>query len=139
MSSAAKLATELDEIMLGKAIYARMSDIASLPERTGADVYAELKGRPLLRYIPLEQVHEADSGRNLLETFVTPTPAAVEDLTRYFAIPRPDLSRGYVIKLDPREIDVIKGPRWVNSGQGIEYILPNGFRPEAVMSPGWST
>ena len=131
--SAAWFATQLDFAMLQKALVTGF-DPHHLPERTGAEVAAELQGRALLRYLALDGMHERGSQR---EVFVTPTPYAPDDLGAYLALPRADLARTYALWLDPRMIDTIKGPRWVIGGQGIEYILPHGYPDTAIMPPGW--
>ena len=126
------LATEMDGYMLsGKIAPKGMPDFA-LPIRTGAEVADELHGRMLIRY-----VIDAHEPPRSVATYVSPTPLSTEELDAYLALPRPDLRREYAIFLDPRRINEIRGPRWCSMGQGIEYILPNGYHGGAVVPPGW--
>ena len=134
MGSAAWLATQLDAAMLDKGIAPVGTPIGHLAMRKGVDVALELAGRPLLRYVPLELAHETRDS----ETFVCPTPYSVDDLTAFLALPSPKISRDFVIVLDPAKIERIQGPRWCDLGQGIEYVLPNGYGADAIMAPGWA-
>jgi hypothetical protein len=43
--------------------------------------------------------------------------------------------REYALVLKPEELDVVLGPRTVQFGGGIEYILPNGFTEQALHFP----
>ncbi len=133
--SSALFATKQDSIMLYKALVAHPSvSIGAMPNRAGADVAAELAGRALLRYVDIARFHEKGSSGKV---FVTPTPYSPEDLLSALALPAPHLLRSYALWLDPALIDVIKGPRWVLGGTGIEYLLPNGYPERAIMPPGW--
>lgn len=121
--------------MLAKRIFAWNIPVDSLPVRTGVEVATELQGRPLLRYVTYEGVHEQS---HTGPTFVCPTAYAPADQVNWLALPRPELVRDYVLLLDPELIPSIKGPRWVSGGGGIEYVLPDGYGPEAVIVPGWA-
>lgn len=135
MASAAWLATELDSRMLDKRIALVGTPVGSLPVRPGSEVADELGGRLLLRYVPVQFVHE--KYRDTM-TFVCPTPYASEDLGSYLALPNPTLLREFVIVLDPAKLDSIAGPRWCDLGQGIEYILTSGYPQAAIVAPGWA-
>ena len=135
MASAAWLATELDSRMLDKGIAPVGTPVGSLPVRRGAEVAKELGGRPLLRYVPFQLVHERY--RDTM-TFVCPTPYAPEDLAGYLALPNPTLPRDFVIVLDPVQLDEVADPRWCDLGQGIEYILTSGYTSAAILAPGWA-
>lgn len=43
--------------------------------------------------------------------------------------------RTHFLVLDPQQIPQIAGPRYVQMGGGVEYILPNGFPATAVVNP----
>jgi hypothetical protein len=116
-------------------IAAETTPTANLPIRTGTEVAIELNGRALLRYVDRWSAHE--SGRTI-ETFACPTPYTPSEVMRFLAPPRPDLLRDYVLFLDPKEIVVIRGPRWCNLGGGIEYVLPDGYPETAIIGPGWA-
>ena len=45
----------------------------------------------------------------------------------WLALPAPDQPRPYALLLDPTNLQDVYGPRWVQMGGGIEYILANGF------------
>lgn len=77
-----------------------------------------------------------EAGRDK-ETFVTPTPYSQEEVPHWLNLPNRALQRPWVLLLDPAKIDAIQGPRWCCMGQGIEYVLPNGYRDEAIYGPHW--
>ena len=138
MGSSAWLATMLDEQMLEKRVQVPTVPLEHLPRRSGAEVAKELGGRWLLRYVPSAQVHEPRSGRYGVATFVTPTPYATSELAHWLDLPQPELPRNYVVRLDPSQVPVIVGPQYVGAGMGIQYVLPEGYGPEAVVHPGWA-
>jgi hypothetical protein len=125
----------LDQEMIesrGNAIAPRLVPAAALPIRSGAEVAAELGDRLLVRYMLRNQVRRYSAG-STVEHFVTPTPLAASDLVSVLALPAPQSRRTFGLLLKPWAIPEIKGPRWVRGGTGIEYILPFGFPPEAVL------
>ncbi len=123
--------------MLG-AIVEPFEDVGKLPQRSGSDVARDLAGRMLLRYVDAGAIHEARGGRVGVPTWVTPTPYAVDEVSHYLDLPVPERLRSYVVRLDPAEIDVIAGPQWVGLGLGIQYYLPYGYEPRAVLPPQWA-
>lgn len=132
------IATILDENMLsrkGVTILGRNTPETALPVKRGSDVAFELGGRYLLRYMLKPQVGEFCGGSSVSH-WVTPTPLAPADLPAYLALPHPTGKRTHVMFLDPALIPEIHGPRWVEGGKGIEYLLPHGFPGEAVFV-GW--
>jgi hypothetical protein len=135
VGSPAWLATQLDARMVAKRIAPSGTRVEDLPVRPGTKVAGELGGRPLLRYVDYAAVHE---NQRTTMTFVCPTPYAPADQVEYLALPRPDLVRDFVIMLDPAAITEIAGPKWCDLGQGIEYVLLNGYPPQAVLAPGWA-
>ena len=140
MGTSGWLATVLDaEMIEGRsglnAIASRLTPEHRLNSRTGIEVWHEIGGRFLLRYLLPEQVGQFRQGTTEKQ-YVTPTPFSPEETVRYLALPRPAESRPFALVLEPRRIDEIRGPRWVRAGRGIEYILPRGFSPHAVVTPG---
>ena len=133
------LATVLDQEMLETirkvSIADRSTPDAALPIKTGTDVATELGGRYLLRYVLKDQVGTFMDG-STRSHWVTPTPYTSRDATAFLALPAPNRLRRFVMVLNPAEIPRILGPRWVRLGQGIEYLLPNGFPTTALVS-GW--
>jgi hypothetical protein len=128
------LATYLDHQMLhrrGTVIAASSTPDTMLPFKTGAAVADELGGRLLIRYLRRSEVSQYLYG-NTARHFVTPTPYSSADCTGFLALPEPTVRRGHVLLLDPAKINEILGPRWVEAGQGIEYLLPHGFTQEAL-------
>ena len=105
----------------------------ALPLRSGVDVYNELGGRMLLRYVndPLE----AGKAR---ETYVSPTAYSIDEVAGFLALPNPKSLREHVLFLDPRKINQIKGPTWCVQGQGIEYLLPDGYDKSAIIGVPWA-
>jgi len=107
---------------------------ATLPDRKGLHVYWELGGRPLLRFLRQAQLGLFTRGSKA-ETFVTPTLYNATDVVSPLALPRPGERPSHVLVIDPSRVPTIKGPRRVNWGSGLEYILPDGFSPEALRIP----
>ena len=116
-------------------IAARVTPDDSLPLKSGRDVALELGGRYLLRYMLPHQVDQFREGSRARH-FVTPTPYSPEDTVSWLYLPKPTGDRPFVLLLDPASIPSLQGPRWVRLGNGIEYILPQGFPREAIVA-GW--
>jgi hypothetical protein len=114
------LATELDSYMLDGKIHSRRTPDSAMPVRAGIDVYRELQGRMLCRYII--DPHEPP---RTTATWVSPTPLSTTELIAYPALP------------SPSKINDIQGPRWTSRGQGLEYLLPGGYPASAVIPPPW--
>ncbi len=138
MGSSRWLATVLDQEMLervrGIVIAARTVPDDALPTRRGPDVAAEIGERYLLRYMLPQQVGQLRRGTSDPQ-FVTPTPLAPEATVPWLFLPRPEEARVFVMALDAARVPEIKGPRWVRCGPGIEYLLPGGFPPDAIVWP----
>jgi hypothetical protein len=134
------LATNLDRQMLevrGIVIEPTVTPDAEVPLKSGTEIFEELGGRFLLRYLLPGQ---GDTSAKLSEIqsryqWVTPTPYSPGETIAMLALPAPERPREYVLILDPREIEDIQGPRYVKFGGGIEYILPKGFPREALVLP----
>jgi hypothetical protein len=132
------LATRLDLLMLEqrRILPARAGvDVRHLPLKSGVDVFNELGGRFLIRYLADHQVGRflnGDNGRH----YTCPTSYPASELNRWLLLPTPRSRRSYVLLLDPRQIPDIRGPQWVASAGGIQYILPNGFPQRAIEVPG---
>lgn len=107
----------------------------ALPVRSGRVVAEELGGRKLLRYVTAAQLGLFTNGTPY-ETFVTPTPYAVDDVGRWLVLPSPWRKREHVLILDPALVPFIKGPVWVAAACGIQYVLHDGFPAEAILVPG---
>ena len=137
--TASWLATVLDQEMIEVAkrvhIATRATPDRLLPRKTGREVANELGQRYLIRYLLPSQVGKLTGGSPDRQ-FVTPTPVAPGDTVSYLALPAPKQPRRFVLLLKPWEIDEILGPRWINLGRTIEYLLPDGF-PGASVALGW--
>lgn len=134
MKTASLLATKLDEKMLlsnGVYIYPSTTPDVELPSKKGGEIHRELGGRLLLRYILPHQAGLFCDGSEERH-FVCPTPYPPSDTVWALALPKPEGERRHVMVLKPEHIEVICGPRWVDYGVGIEYILPKGFKKEAL-------
>ena len=139
-TGAARLATILDQEMLegrGVEIASRITPDARLPKKSGEQVFAELGGRFLVRYLLKEGLSTAIRGTTKT-TYVTPTPYSPTDAVELLMLPAEDRQREHAMLLDPRNIFVVLGPRWVQGGFGIEYILPRGYTPRAIALRPWS-
>jgi hypothetical protein len=126
---------EMLEIVRRVRIARRVTPDANLPVKRGQVVAHELAGRYLLRYMLPHQVGQIREG-SPARHFVTPTPYSADDVVAWLYLPKPTGRREFVLLLDPGKIAVIQGPRWVRLGNGIEYILPEGFQREAIVA-GW--
>lgn len=139
-TGAARLATILDQEMLegrGVEIASRITPDVRLPKKSGESVFAELGGRFLVRYLLKEALPSATRG-TARATYVTPTPYSPTDAVELLILPAEDRQREHAMLLDPRNVSVVLGPRWVQGGFGIEYILPEGYTPEAIALRPWS-
>ncbi len=140
MGICSSLATVLDEDMVfalstkSIKIYPSSTPDKDLDPKTGQEVSNELGKRYLLRYLLPSQVGLFRNGSDKRHC-VTPTPYAPEETISWLALPSPTLPRTYVLVLAPDRIDSILGPRWIRLGKGIEYILPGGFRSDALALP----
>jgi hypothetical protein len=105
-----------------------------VPVKSGGAVFEELGGRFLLRYLVPAQIADFRAGGEGVH-WVTPTPYQPEETLSWLALPALREPRLHALVLDPRRIAVIRGPRWVRLGGGIEYILPHGFPGEALVLP----
>jgi hypothetical protein len=126
------IARGLDALMLGEAISGEWTADEELAERSGDEVAQELGGRMLLRYV--EDSTEKSRSR---ATFVSPTAYSADEVGAYLALPNPESPRRHVLFLNPSCIERIKGPRWVMQGQGIEYILVDGYDETAIVGNPW--
>ena len=141
MGTASHIANTLDIEMLlagGGIIHPSTTNDNDLPDRTGAQVSDELGGRYLLRYIRAAQVGTLTGGSPTPQ-WVTPTPYSSDEAVPWLMLPDPLVPRTHLLFLQPAQINVIRGPRWVHLGSGIEYLLPFGFPPSAIGPPAWET
>jgi hypothetical protein len=97
------------------------------------DLSNQLGKRYLLRYLLPHQLGTLLNGTSNRQ-YVTPTPYAPEETVSWLALPAPDQPRPYVLVLDPKKLTDVYGPRWVQMGGGIEYILDKGFLADAIVS-----
>jgi hypothetical protein len=134
MSSCARMATSLDHWMLkghGVEAVASATRDADLPEKSGDQVFEETGRRYLIRYVPKDGI----SLESMLEPsprWVTPTPYSAEDAVRYLALPFGERQREYYWLINPRYLRNVKGPRSIDGGFGIEYLIPEGV-PEGAL------
>jgi hypothetical protein len=135
--SSASLAIVLDEeMLLARNPRVRIANphtpVDRLPRKSGARVSRELGGRLLLRYIPRNRAGTFSEGI-WLPVWTTPTPLSPDEAISALALPNTSLPRDVVMLLDPVRIRRIRGPRRIRFGQGIEYLLPEGFGPQAIV------
>ena len=140
MGTAGLLATSLDRQMLeerGTVIVPGITLDEAVPPKSGSEVFQELGGRFLLRYLLRGQGDTADKLGRIQSRmqWVTPTPYSPEETIAMLALPAPEQPREYVLILDPRKIREVQGPRRILLGHGVEYILPQGFPKEALVLP----
>jgi hypothetical protein len=133
------LATYLDIAMLrtnGVSIADASVAESALPLKPGPEVALELSGRFLLRYLRKAEVDFYSFG-SLNRHFCTPTAYSAEECAAWLCLPDPTVRRTHVLLLDATKVSEIRGPRWVEGGRGIEYILPAGF-PQAALVTRWA-
>lgn len=99
----------------------------------GQDVAAQLGGRYLLYFLRDEQLGTLVDGSSRMR-YVTPTPyPPTGDMISALALPFADVMRPFVLMLDPAKLSNVRGPRRVKGGDGIEYVLVDGFPGDAVI------
>jgi hypothetical protein len=133
------IATLLDQEMLeARAVtpFSRLTPVSAMPTKTGAAVFTELGGRFLLKYLADSDPQRYAAGTTE-ETFLTPTAVPVHDAATLLALPAPERRRRFVLVIDPRVVQDLRGPRWIRLGMGLEYVLPVGFGAAALVPPGW--
>ena len=137
------LATNLDAEMIrtgGHTIYRANTADSRLPTVAGNAVFDQLGGRWLMRYIRPYSLADYDpnSPRSHFDgpAYVTPTPYSTDDVISWLALPPHLPAPNYAVLIDPRAVDAL-GPRWVRLGNGIEYVLPNGYDLHDVVYPRW--
>jgi hypothetical protein len=110
---------------------------ASLAQKTGHEVSVELGGRYLITYLLPWQVGTLLHGADHLVYF-TPTVLSRTEIG-YLATPSTHIIRTHALLLDPNKLPsgyTVLGPRLIDMGGGIEYLLPNGFPREALVNIG---
>lgn len=110
--------------------------VMKMPDRMGVDVAHELGGRLFLRYLTKSQLTEFLNGSTARGHWVTPTAISATEVVDWLALFAPNEARNHALLLDPRKIDVVRGPAWVRIGSGIEYYLPAGFTKDAILDVG---
>lgn len=130
-SKCTRLAATLDLDWIASVSPPRVRD-EELPVLSGEDLAAQLHGRLLLRYLLPEQVGLFLAGSSD-KHWVTPTAFSPTEAIEALALFRPRDPRTYVLALEPARIERALGPRQVQLGVGIEYVLPDGFPLEAVL------
>lgn len=136
-----RLATSLDQEMLEVArdvqiapAFTSDEDLSDHWRKTGVRVAEELGGRYLIRYSTTDKNDEykdARAGR----FYTTPTPYSSKDTIDWLCLPHAGFARTYFSLFDPSKIHVILGPRWIRLGDGIEYVLSEGFEEDALVTP----
>ena len=101
------------------------------------DLAGQLGKRLLLRYLEAKQVGSLAGGTTERQ-YVTPTAYSPEETITWLALPPSQGPRTWVLLLEPTRLTDVFGPRWIQAGGGIEYVLDSGFKAEAVadVAPG---
>lgn len=141
MPHAVNLAINLDDEMLtirGIKVHPFTTPDTALPHRP--DLADELAGRFLIKYVrePDVQRYSIMSGVTHFPGvhFVTPTVLCAEVLQAALHLPPVRPFPKYALVLDPAKLEAY-GPRRIRGGQGVEYLLLNGFSVDAIVPPGW--
>ena len=106
--------------------------------RPGMEIAQELAGRLLIRYLMPSQIGQFIDGSDR-ETFTTPTPYTAIEAIRWLNLPFANVPRAHGLTLDPRKVNWIIGPMYAVFGGGIQYILPEGFNRDAIVTSGAPT
>jgi hypothetical protein len=135
--TSSRVATHLDAEMIVQhvAIAPVGTPLATLP--VVPNLSEQLGGRLLLRYLTRDKVGTLLAGVAHRQ-FVTPTPYAPGETVSWLALPPAPGPRTFVLLLQPHLLTDVRGPRWIQFGGGIEYILESGFSADAVadVAPG---
>ncbi len=92
----------------------------------------QLGGRYLLCCIREAQLGDLLKGPND-RRWASPTPYSPDEVFTHLAPLFQAERRDFFIMLAPSRLTNVSGPRWVKDGFGIEYILNDGFTPEAIV------
>lgn len=142
MHAVTRLAVHLDITMLharGVVIADEDVPVDDLPFCTPTD---HLGDRLLLKYLRPDDPERFSilSGVSQFpgRHYVTPTPIAREDLVSVLMLqPRKKKKPCWCLPLLPHMLYDVRGPRRINGGYGVEYILDSGFSSLAIAGPGW--
>src|SRR5436190_19519643 len=111
--NAGLFATWLDQDMFerrGVSIARAGLPVDELPRKTGTDVFLELGGRLLVKYIVRDDVGRFRGGATG-RRWLTPTAYSSSEAVAWLALPAPHRAREYALFLDPRQLSVIYGPQ----------------------------
>jgi hypothetical protein len=103
--------------------------VTNLPDQLG--------GRLLLRYLTADRLGTLLNGTPTRQ-YVAPTAYAPGETVSWLGLPPSVGPRTHALLLKPDFLQDAYGPRWVQFGGGIEYILEGGFRADAIadIAPG---
>ncbi|WP_405933715.1 hypothetical protein [Streptomyces sp. NBC_00827] len=131
MGTCGFLATHIDLFMLGARVF---------PEWERLDAHAKadascLNGRLLVHYLVPGAQHDFREGFAGGEggLWATPTPYSSDDAARYLRFPCPQVARTHAILIDPTKVPELRGPRRVQRGDGLEFLLPQGVPANAIL------
>jgi hypothetical protein len=113
------------------AVAPTLSD-ADLPEKSGHQVFVEIGRRYLIRYVSRDGI-SLESMLKPSRKWLTPTPYSAEDALRYLALSFGVRQRDYYWLINPRYLPSVWGPRTVDGGLGIEYLILDGVPEEALV------
>src|SRR5215211_4018811 len=135
--TSSRLATHLDaeHIRIRTPIAAIGTPLHALPRVNDLD--GQLGGRLLLRYLTADRVGTLLGGVRHRQ-FVTPTGYAPGETISWLALPPAAGPRTFALLLKPAQLNDVRGPRWIQFGGGIEYVLESGFSADAIadVAPG---
>lgn len=132
------VATWLDRHMLQNRrikVYEWFVSDDELPLKTGRKVSKELGGRLLVRYLLAEQAGGSVNGTRQ-RTWLTPTGLCANAVSGVLKLFVPHRPRTLAMFIDPAKLPdnlAIRGPRYVEGGLTIEYVLEAGFPASAVV------
>jgi hypothetical protein len=140
MGTSSWMATTLDiEMLAGQAVISPPNTPENaLPVRPGPVIATEIGDRFLVRYLRQHQIGWFEDG-SPKKQWVTLTAYAPEEAVPWLALSPGLPIPTHALMLDPRQIGAIAGPRYIRLGQGVEYVLPQGFPKAALVPPGWPT
>ena len=121
----------------GIKIAAASTPDTALDVRDATDL-AKALPRLLLRYVRPHQVGSFTGG-TFDPQYVTVTPYSPDEAVCWLALPNPLDPPRHVLLIDPglMKDHRVAGPRWVRLGNGVEFILLDGFPKHASVAPGW--
>jgi len=142
MEAVSRLAAHLDiSMLLAKGLQIASEGVPDDQVPYAKNLTAELCSRHLIKYVRQADLshYSALSGITFFpgRHFVTPMAVAAADLQSALALPPLPTPSGALL-LNPAKLTLVRGPRRIAAGIGVEYIIDEGFTLDAIVIPQWA-